>query len=104
MTIIYKYALPPTDKPTIHLPKGAKILTIQAQQNLPQIWAEVNPDEKETEAITFRTFGTGREMTGIEPGTHLEYVGTWQINEGLLVFHTYKVVVTHKIKAINIYD
>ena len=92
MKTIYKYGLPPTGAPVIYFPKGAKILTIQGQQDLPQIWAEVDPNEKETEPTQFMTFGTGHTIPDPPPGKYLEYVATWQINDGMLVFHTYKVM------------
>ena len=42
MKTIYKYTLDSHDC-TLQLPKGAEILTVQLQNQIPTLWALVNP-------------------------------------------------------------
>ena len=83
---VWKYELKVTDLQTLSMPKGAKVLTVQSQYNTPQLWALV--DEKApVSARTFATYGTGNPMPDNDPG---EYVGTYQIVDGALVFHVFE--------------
>lgn len=83
---IYKYNLKVTDYQIINLPKGAKILDIQTQYNEPKLWALV--DEKaELEKREFAIYGTGNPL----PDDIGEYLATFQIHEGQLVFHVFEV-------------
>lgn len=86
MEKIYKYPLEITDEQVIMLPTGAKILTIQAQNDIPCFWAMVNPTAPNDMAITIRIFGTGYEIKDTD---YLEYIGTFQIYNGTLVFHVF---------------
>ncbi len=55
--------------------------------DLLQLWAMV--DEKAGITLrTFATYGTGNPMPDGNPG---EYVGTYQINRGALVFHVFEL-------------
>lgn len=69
------------------LPKGAKILTVQAQRGQPQMWALLDTDN-DPERRSFVTFPTGGEMP---TDTHLDYIGTFQLADGNLVFHLFEV-------------
>mgnify|MGYP000632690592 CR=1 FL=1 len=51
---IWKWTLNATDLQSVALPEGAKLLSVQAQGDMPQLWALV--DEKA--AIEHRTFVT----------------------------------------------
>ena len=84
MKTIWKFTLSP--KCEIEMPKYAKILSVETQHNEAQMWVLVNPKE-EPETRCFRCYGTGHEMPDY-PG---EYVGTFQINHGALVFHAFEV-------------
>jgi hypothetical protein len=83
---IWKYTLDVLDEQVIRMPRGAQVLTIQAQHNRPQIWALVSPDAA-LEARTFACFGTGHPFEG---GSSLAYLGTYQIEAGALVFHVFE--------------
>lgn len=83
MKTIWKWAV--QEETTIDMPVGAKVLTVQAQCGLPQLWALVDPDAKR-ETRTFTVYGTGHDMPD-EPG---QYVGTFQQCEGKFVFHVFE--------------
>lgn len=94
MKMIYKYPLGMeiyhNSVYEIQMPRGAKILDIQAQGNIPVIWAIVNPN-KETRKYVFHVFGTGLEMLDYDK-KHYEYVGTVQQNGFTnLVWHIFEV-------------
>jgi len=89
MLTIYKYPIPIKDHFTLELPKDAKILTIQTQRGAPQLWAMVDSEtEKET-----RYFKLGR--TGYPLGDDylriINYIGTFQIENGILAFHIFEI-------------
>lgn len=69
------------------IPSGARILDIQVQDNEPQLWVLVNPEN----APVIRTF------QAVATGQHFDdsgcvYIGTFQINGGRLVFHLFENV------------
>lgn len=83
---IWKFPLAITDRQTVIMPAGTKILTIQAQDGFPQIWALVNESSDQKQARKFVTYGTGHAITE-DPGT---YIATYQVNNGELVFHVFE--------------
>jgi len=88
--VIWKYELNTTDVQKLGMPKGAEILTVQTQFDKPCLWALVNPDaEKETRG--FMTYGTGHTIP-TEPYPH-KYIGTYQLNSGVLVFHVFEFTI-----------
>lgn len=82
MDKIYKYKIPIEDEIIIDLPKGAKILTVQVQNEQPCIWAIVDPLQP-FEKRNLYLYGTGMTVTHCE-----SYIGTFQIYE--LVFHLFE--------------
>ena len=90
MKRIFKYPLPVDDEVVIPMPSGARILTVQAQNNLPCVWAVVTPDAEGMEDRRFRVFGTGHPIP--EGTDSLEYIGTFQLHNGRLVFHLFERV------------
>ncbi|MBA7548445.1 hypothetical protein ES705_40903 [subsurface metagenome] len=86
MKKIYKYPVPITDEFTLKLPEGAKILTFQAQDSKPYIWALVDPIGQ-METVSFKLFGTGHLVGNADT---LEHVGTIQIEP--FVWHLFEVV------------
>ena len=80
---IWKFPLQPDA--SIEIPKGAQLLTVQAQRDEPQLWAMVDPSAPK-ETRRFKTFGTGHEITE-DPGA---YVATFQMHGGSLVFHVFE--------------
>lgn len=85
MKTIYKYQLDVTDVQTLHIPKNSKILNIQTQKNTPCIWALIDTDN-DIEDRKFAIYGTGNECSSC----YEEYIGTFQIENGSLVFHVFE--------------
>jgi hypothetical protein len=88
MRTVYKYPVQVTDAPTVRLPKGAQVLTVQEQCGDVFMWALVDPSA-EKEARTFRIAGTGHP---VDDGLELKFVSTFQMRGGALVFHVFEVV------------
>jgi hypothetical protein len=82
MKTIYKYKIDYTGN--IKMPKGAQVLCVQVQHNEPHLWALCEPDAEEEERH-FDVYGTGWEID--RPG---KYIGTFQLNDGSLVFHVFE--------------
>jgi hypothetical protein len=90
MQAIWKTVLMPGEfGVTCRLPKNAKILCVQNQNEKCCIWF-INPDVKSDEIVerTFYIYGTGHEHEEIKG----RYVGTFQLGSGLLVFHVFEKV------------
>lgn len=85
MKTIYKYPLEIIDYQSIEIPLGSEILTVQIQNEIPCIWAIVNPDFIKIK-YTFRIFGTGNPIEDDFKGS---YIGTYQSQGGKLVFHVF---------------
>jgi len=85
MKTIYKYEIETTDHQEIMLPQGAGILTVQTQDDLPCLWACVDT-EAPIHPQEISIFGTGH----LVPENIGEYIGTYQLNNGRLVFHVFK--------------
>lgn len=88
MITIYKYPVGP-DSFNLQLPAGAKILTVQTQNEKPWMWALVNPDAA-PETRYFKVRGTGHYCDGIDAAN---YIGTFQLHGGALVFHVFEDMV-----------
>jgi hypothetical protein len=84
MKTIWKFVLDATERQTVTLPAGARVLTVQAQGDTTCLWAEVNR-EKITEGRSVLVVGTGHGLPS--DIAHFDYVGTAQIHGGSLVFH-----------------
>ena len=83
---IWKFPLTVVDDQIIiEMPKGAQVLSIQMQRDIPTIWALVNPQAPK-EQRKFRLAGTGHLIK--EAGEFL-YHGTFQMT-GNLVFHLFE--------------
>ena len=83
---IFKYSLDPRQD-YIELPKGARILSIQSQYEVPQLWALVdskNPIVKRK--VIFAV--TGQNLTNDELKGML-YVATGQLSHGNFVYHVF---------------
>lgn len=83
---IWKWTLQVAAWQAIPMPRGAQILSVQTQGDLPQIWALCNSDEpKEQREIAI--IGTGHEISE-GPG---RYISTFQMLGGSLVFHAFEL-------------
>lgn len=83
---VYKYGVVLNNYFELELPKDAKILTVQMQHEKPYIWALVNPAE-ESEKRFFRVAKTGHPIDE----SNLQYIGSFQMNGGMLVFHLFEI-------------
>lgn len=86
MRTIHKYLLLPGDQTVIQTYEGAKVLCVQMQHGDPHVWLEVDTQQPLTRK-TFRVYGTGHELPSAFGPSY--YVGTFQLNNGELVFHVY---------------
>lgn len=85
MITIYKYPLQVTSEQTIDLPIGAKLLTVQTQNSTPCLWAMIRTSDY-TKKIKVFTFGAGHPIPFEFQG---DYLGTYQLEDGRLVFHVF---------------
>lgn len=86
MKTIWKYALEVSDRQTVNMPVGSKMLSIQTQNEKPCLWVLVNPKEVGLIDITIRIYGTGHNIESEQ----LTYIDTFQLSGGMLVFHAFK--------------
>jgi len=92
VTRVFKYTLQVTDSQVVSMPLGAKILSIQVQprhgsnQSDLQLWAQVDPELIKRDRH-IRIFGTGHD---ISDDLDLEYLGTFQVGGGAMVFHAFE--------------
>lgn len=93
MLTIWKYKIPIEDQFVVSMPQGAQILTVQVQYEQPAIWVLVDPKQTE-QARSFRMSGTGHPMSDAET---TNYIGTFQIRGGDLVFHLFEI--NQKVKG-----
>lgn len=85
MKAIWKYPLQTVGVQSIDMPVGADLLTVQLQHGLPCVWVLVDPAAPAC-PVKLTTYGTGAPIDDA-PG---EYLGTYQLAGGSLVFHVFK--------------
>lgn len=85
MFTVYKYPLPHKRR-IVQLPKGAHVLTVQMQDELPYLWAKVDPTQP-LESRIFHIYGTGQSIPDYSV---LAYVATFQEHGGALVWHVFE--------------
>jgi hypothetical protein len=83
---IYKYPFPVNNTVVLDMPRGARILSVQAQRETPCIWALVDANEVALERRRFRIFGTGHPVDSYIGA----FLGTFQLAHGDLVFHVFE--------------
>jgi len=86
---IFRYVFETTDEFELSMPLHAKILAVQAKGNAPSMWAMVNEAETVNEKRKFRVYGTYQQIE--VPLSHLDYLGTYQLHGGTLIFHVFEV-------------
>ena len=84
MQTIWKFAIPPGGG-YVYMPRGGVVLTVQAQNDSPYMWAQVDPAAP-SEPRQFFIYGTGHHLQE-PPG---KYIGTFQLMNGALVFHVFE--------------
>lgn len=87
MKTIWKYPVPAEDEFTLDMPQGSVSLSVRNQGNYPCLWALVDPDAPK-KPHRFRVFGTGQSISDAEIAA-MSYVGTFQIMDGVLIFHLF---------------
>jgi len=81
---VWKFPLRVDDVVPVEMPEDAKLLTVQLQRGEPCLWALVCPEApKRTRFL--RIVGTGHPVED-----DLLYVGTFQLQNGALVFHLFE--------------
>lgn len=89
MKTIWKFPLIIADSQTILLSKGAKVLSVQTQGEMPCLWAMVDPSLPMGE-VEIRTHGTGHPLP--EDAHLYANIGTYQLKGGALIFHVFRVM------------
>jgi len=83
MLKVFKYPLEILSYHQVELPVGAKVLKFENQNNVPTIWALVDPSPSvPKETRLFRLAGTGHEIDE----EHLKFIDTVFINQFVLHF------------------
>jgi len=83
---IWKYPLSCSGN-VIKLPKEHQILSVQIQNKEPVIWILQDPTMDNLSDVIIHIVGTGQS---IPKNIMLEFIDTFQLNDGLLVFHVFK--------------
>ncbi len=86
MKTIYKYPFGITDDFEIFMPEGARVLHVGMQYDRPCIWALVDPNAVQEER-KFHLAGTGHSIE--DKIADWQYVGTFTMQDGALVFHLF---------------
>lgn len=91
MLTIYKYVIngEPGEAFRVPMPGNAELLDVQMQHGRPVLWALVDTDQPVGEGCRFVVYGTGAP---VNPALSLKYVGTFQVNEGIFVWHLFEVL------------
>lgn len=89
MNQVWKFPLAMIGVQTVEMPWGARILKVEPQMEGVCLWALCNC-EAEKVPRTIVMVGTGREM----PIGALQYISTFQMRGGALVFHAFEAVRT----------
>ena len=88
MRTIWKFEVPEQDKFTLELPAGAEFLSVQRQFDGTQAWFLLDPEASKA-TRRFLVVGTGHTIT-IPETKKLDYLGTFQLYDGRLVFHLFE--------------
>ena len=80
---VWKYPLEVTYEQTITVPEGAQFLTVQIQNEVPCLWALVNPNTP-TKPCNLLIIGTGHNVEAVGL-----YLGTFQLDHGTFIGHVF---------------
>lgn len=86
---IWKYPLKITDKQKIELPFIFNILSIKVQNGKPVLYVLVNLKIQERTEVTLITYGTGHNIDANYDNVD-NYIDTYIVQDGALVFHVFK--------------
>lgn len=84
--VIWKWKLQVEDSQVVMMPGGAQILDVQMQAGQCCIWALCNPDAEETKRW-IAMYAMGHQV----PDNSGEYISTFQMSDGQLVFHAFEI-------------
>jgi hypothetical protein len=87
MKKIWKYQIPDKTEFALSMPKDSKVLCLKVQHGIACVWVLVDT-KKEPTQTRFEVFGTGWEIK--KDVDYLDYIDTWQIANGELIFHLFK--------------
>ena len=85
---IYKYPLEQRHYQEVEMPRGARVIACQTQDDVPTLWALVDSYAQPVRRL-FRIVGTGSSF--LDPSRELKYVGTFQKKNGN-VWHVFEKV------------
>lgn len=86
---VWKFPLEIKDFQNILMPKGAKIIHVDAQNDVPCIWALVDAKE-DTESRSFLIHGTGHNIE--YPLSRINHIGSFQLDGGSFVGHVFEII------------
>lgn len=84
--VIYKYSFPVEDTFELDMPQGAQVLHVEAQYDVPCLWAIVDLTAP-IKARKFRLAGTAHPLEDNIGKAH--HVGSFFLRGGALVFHLF---------------
>ena len=87
MKTIWKFPLEVADEQIIEMPRGAKILSVRIQHEVPCLWALVDTAQRINVPRTIRIYGTGHNVSSLPDDS--EHVGMLFLEDGYLVFHVF---------------
>lgn len=87
MKKVFKYKLQTKDIQEIEMPELSEVLCVQIQNNVPCIWVKVDT-KNELKKRFFLVVGTGNPV----PDNPSNYIGTYQLLDGDLVYHVFELI------------
>ena len=89
MTTIYRYDIPIQDQFELRLPEFARVLCVAERGGTGHMWVFCDPKHGSAKMVTrrFRVIGTGHE---IPDAGMLDYIGTFFMRGGNLVWHVFE--------------
>jgi len=85
MITIWKFPIENVNRQVLRVPKGIKPLTVEVQNGVPCLWATVDTEAELGQAVV-RVVGTGHDAEEVR---FMDYLGTYQLRGGALVFHVF---------------
>lgn len=98
---IWKFPLGVEDYQQVLMPINAKVLSVQAQNNKPTLWAICDTETDKKECREFTMFGTGCPFyEGVQFGKEQQFIGTFQLHGGTFVGHLFELVEVKVIQGL----
>jgi hypothetical protein len=85
---IWKHELQMGPRETVLLPRAARLLCVQTQNERPCIWFEFDEERHGTDQVTFFIATTGNQFN---MSSSAQYLGSFQLGGGTFVGHVYYV-------------